>query len=678
MKVLQYPLTQLTLFFVIGIIFNRYFNFELNTGLYFLVVSFLLFVAVFLINYRRKNAISIRIFTLVTFVLSFAVGHFSAVLHQHANKENHYSQSNAFGAESVYMKVILVERWKPTEKNNRFAAELYSLNGGASSGKILLNFRKDKTVADLKIGTKLGIHSKLLPLQKPLNPDQFDYGSFLKNKSIYGQVFTDDSSISIFNSKEKNLYYYSAIFRNNVIENLKNSGFSQKELGVVHALILGQRQDLDPTVLQNYQYAGAIHILSVSGLHVGFVVLFLRFFLNFLPNSNRFRVFKVLAIILTLWSFALVAGFTPSVVRSVTMFSFVAIGMYMRRKTYVFYTFYCSIFLILLFEPSFLFDVGFQLSYMALFFILWLQPIFEALWKPKYKITNHLWTVFTITFAAQLGTMPLSLYYFHQFPGLFFITNLLIMFLITIIMGVGLIVVLTAFWTELPTMVVKILEYLIRFLNYIVETVASFEAFIFKDITFDFWMMISLYLVVFGLGWFIINRNFKTSALLLTSVLLFQISFFAFDFKSKNKNELLVFQSRNSSLLLERVGDEVIVFSNDSVAVGKDRNIQSFNVANGTSIVKVKKIPELLYYGKHKVLILDSTSVFVPELKPSILLITQSPTVNFERFLQLYQPEIVIADASNYKSVIERLRKTCSKEKIPFHAVAEKGFYRID
>lgn len=678
MKVLQYPLTQLTVFFVIGIIFNRYFNVELNAGLYFLVGSFFLFIVVFLINFRRKNITFNTFFTIVSFVLSFAVGHFSALLHQQRNKEDHYSQSNAFGAESVSMKVVLVERWKSTEKNHRFAAELYNLNGKTSSGKLLINFRKDKTVSDLKIGTKVAVYSKLLPLQKPLNPDQFDYGSFLKNKSIYGQVFTDDSSIFVFNSKEKNLYYYSAIFRNSVIDNLKNSGFSQKELGVVHALILGQRQDLDPTVLQNYQYAGAIHILSVSGLHVGFVVLFLKFFLNFLPNSNRFRVFKVLAIILTLWCFALVAGFTPSVVRSVTMFSFVAIGMYMKRKTYIFYTFYCSIFLILLFEPSFLFDVGFQLSYMALFFILWLQPVFQALWKPKYKITNHLWTVFTITFAAQLGTMPLSLYYFHQFPGLFFVTNLLIMFLITVIMGVGLVVVLVAFWTELPTVFVKILEYLIRFLNYIVETVASFEAFIFKDIAFDFWMMATMYFVVFGLGWFIITRNFRTSVLLLTSVLLFQISFFAFDFKSKSKNELLVLQSRNSSLLLERVGDEVIVFSNDSVAVGKDRNIQSFNVANGTSIVKVEKIPELLYYGKHKVLILDSTSVFVPELKPSILLITQSPTLNFERFLKAYQPKVVIADASNYKSVVERLRKTCSKEKIPFHAVAEKGFYRIN
>ena len=448
----------------------------------------------------------------------------------------------------------------------------------------------------------------------------------------------------------------------------------------MHALILGQRQDLDPTVLQNYQHAGVIHILSVSGLHVGFVLLFLNFFLNFLPNTNRFRVFKVVFIILILWSFALVAGFSPSVVRSVTMFSFVAIGMYMRRKTYIFYTFYCSLFLILLFEPSFLFDVGFQLSYLALFFILWLQPEFEKFWKPKNKIANHLWQVLTITFAAQLGTMPLSLYYFHQFPGLFFLANLLIMFLITVIMGVGLVLVLVAFWTVIPTFIAKILEYLIWFLNFIVEKIASFESFIFKDVSFDFWMMTALFLIVFAFGGFLIKQNFRTSVLLLVSILLFQISYFAFDFNSKNKNEMLVFQARNSSLILKRLGNKISVFSNnlDTVSIKTDRNIQAFNVTNGTTIDELKTIPNLLFFDNKKILIFDSSAVFIPDLKPSIVIITQSPKMNFERFFSNCKPEMVIVDASNYKNVVERIKIICTKQKIPFHAVAEKGFYRIE
>ena len=678
MKVLHYPLTQITFFFVFGIVFNRYLNVEFNTGLIFLVGSFSVFIMLFLLNYRSKSIHLQKLFTVVCLILSFSIGNFSAIIGQDTNDENHYTHSENLD-DFIDMKVILKERWKSTDKNIRFVADIYNVNEKYATGKILVNFRKDKSTTDFNVGMKLALHAKVYSIQKPLNPDQFDYGSFLKNKSIYGQVYVDDSSLFVFNTQEKDQYYYSAIFRNRVIENLKSSGLNQKELGVVHALILGQRQDLDPTVLQNYQHAGVIHILSVSGLHVGFVLLFLNFFLNFLPNTNLFRVFKVVFIILILWSFALVAGFSPSVVRSVTMFSFVAIGMYMRRKTYIFYTFYCSLFLILLFEPSFLFDVGFQLSYLALFFILWLQPEFEKFWKPKNKITNHLWEVLTITFAAQLGTMPLSLYYFHQFPGLFFLANLLIMFLITVIMGVGLVLVLVAFWTTMPTFIAKILEYLIWLLNFIVEKIASFESFIFKDISFDFWMMTALFLIVFAFGGFLIKQNFRTSVLLLVSILLFQISYFVFDFNSKNKNEMLVFQARNSSLILKRLGNKISVFSNDldTVSIKTDRNIQAFNVANGTTIEEVKSIPKLLFFDSKKILILDSSAVFIPDLKPSIVIITQSPKMNFERFFSNCKPEIVIVDASNYRNVVERIRETCLQQKIPFHAVAEKGFYRI-
>jgi competence protein ComEC len=210
--------------------------------------------------------------------------------------------------------------------------------------------------------------------------------------------------------------------------------------------------------------------------------------------------------------------------------------------------------------------------------------------------------------------------------------------------------------------------------------VASFEAFIFKDISFNFWMMSSLYLVVFGLGWFLINRNFRTSAVLLASVFLFQMAFILFDFNSRNKDELLVFQSKNSSLILERKGGELTVFSSikDSLALKKDRNIQSYSIANGIAISEIKRVPNLIFYQSKKILILDSTSVFVPDLKPEILLITQSPRINFERIIKEYKPEMVIVDASNYRNVVEKIRKTCDQQKIPFHAVAEKGFYRIE
>ena len=216
------------------------------------------------------------------------------------------------------------------------------------------------------------------------------------------------------------------------------------KLQVVSALILGQQQDISKEILKDYQYAGAIHILSVSGLHVGFILLFITFLLRPLPKNKYGNWIRLLAILLGLWGFAIIAGLSPSVIRSATMFSFVAIGMNLKRSTNIFHTLLVSLFIILLFKPSFLFDVGFQLSYLSLFFILWIQPLLSKIWIPKNKILRYFWDILTVSFAAQIGALPLSIYYFHQFPGLFFVTNIIILPFLSIIMGLGVFVMTLA------------------------------------------------------------------------------------------------------------------------------------------------------------------------------------------------------------------------------------------
>ena len=173
--------------------------------------------------------------------------------------------------------------------------------------------------------------------------------------------------------------------------------------------------------------------------------------------------------------FGILAGLAPSVLRSVTMFSFVAIGLFLRRSVNIYHTLLVSILLILLFQPSFLFDVGFQLSYIALFFIVWLQPLLANLWTPKNKIKNYIWDILTVSFAAQIGTLPLSIYYFHQFPGLFFVTNLIVIPLLGFIMSLGVLVMVFAAFNWVPFYPAKALEISIYYLDKIINTIASFE-----------------------------------------------------------------------------------------------------------------------------------------------------------------------------------------------------------
>jgi competence protein ComEC len=373
------------------------------------------------------------------------------------------------------------------------------------------------------------------------------------------------------------------------------------------------------------------------------------------------------------------AGLSASVVRSVTMFSFVAIGIHLRRTINIFHTLLVSMFLILLWKPSFLFDVGFQLSYLALFFILWLQSLLSNIWHPKNKIVQYIWDIVTVSTAAQIGAMPLSIYYFHQFPGLFFVTNIIVLPMLGIIMIVGLIAIIIASFGVVPFFIAKPLEFLIEFLNSIIHWVATFEDFIIKNISFNKEMLIASYLVIiFCVLWFK-KKEFKTLFLTLISIVLLQCIFIYSKFKTENAHELIVFNATKHSIITERKNDLVTVLSNDSILETIDDNlaIQSYLVGNFCKIKAKKNIVNLLYFKNKKILIIDSSSIFSEKIKPDILIITNSPKLNLKRLLSKWKPEQVVVDGSNYKSYSSLWEATCRKEKIPFHNTNEKGFYKL-
>jgi len=468
-------------------------------------------------------------------------------------------------------------------------------------------------------------------------------------------------------------------FRETIISNLEKSAISKEELNVLNALILGQQQDISPEVLKDYQNAGAVHVLSVSGLHVGFILLFITFLLKPISNSRKGSLLKLIIIILSLWSFAILAGLSPSIVRSVTMFSFLAIGVHLRRTVNIYHTLLVSMLLILLFKPSFLFDVGFQLSYLALFFILWLQPVLSNIWQPKNKIIKYFWDIVTVSFAAQIGAMPLSIYYFHQFPGLFFVTNLLILPLLGIIMAVGVIAILIAAFHTVPEFITKSIALLIYLLNGIIHRVASFDVFVFRNISFSTAMLLSSYLVIILIILWFKRPTFKKLTIALTSVILMQIIFIIQKKETLNNREFIVFNQRKNTIITQRFGNAVTVYSNESILKNLNSNllVQSYLVGNFCILEEKRNIENLLYFKNKKILIIDESNVYLENKKPDIVIITNSPKLNLDRLFSKWKPEQVVVDGSNYKTYVKIWEATCSKEKIPFHNTNEKGFYKI-
>jgi len=675
-KVLKFPLVKISICFVFGILFSKYTEpFYLSILVCLLVCFSATFFCGFILNKSKRNNLFFGIFSLLT---SFFIGSFSIVLSNQTLNQNHYIHHLSLDDSKYISEIIITERIKSTAKNERYIADVIALNNKKSYGKILLNIRKNSTLSILEIGTHLKVNGKIYLNKNPFNPNQFDYGKYLENKQIYAQIYSNANEIKIGSSIEKGVNRYFSKLRNKIIRNLEKNNFNKTELSVVVALILGQQQDISKDIIQDYQFAGAVHVLSVSGLHVGCILLFITFLLKPIPNSNKGSSLKLILVLISLWSFGILAGMAPSVLRSVTMFSFVAIGIFLRRSVNIYHTLLVSMFLILLVQPLFLFDIGFQLSYLALFFIVWLQPLFASLWIPKYKILNYFWEIITVSFAAQIGTMPLSIYYFHQFPGLFFITNLIILPFLSFILGSGVLVMSLAAFDFVWLPLLKLLEGSIFILNKIIAWVASFENFILKDIPLNNYMMWSSYLVIISIIIWFKKPNFIKLAFSLIAIFVFQASLFYTKY-SNNKEELIVFNKMKNTIITERFGNEITLFSNDSILKNADENldIKSYLVANYCKIKKKEQLSNLFYFKENKIFLIDSSSVYFETVRPDILILTQSPKLNLERLFQSWKPKQVVADASNFKSYVKIWKTTCWKEKIPFHDTSEKGFYRL-
>jgi competence protein ComEC len=670
MKPIQFPLARITLFFILGILIAFYGKPSLSVCVSFLFIS----ICIFAFGYVKN-----QYFGVSCFILSIAIGISTMVFHTRVFDKKHFINQIGTIEKSHLLEITLKEKLKNTLQNTRFVANINRFDNKKSVGKIIFNIRKDSLFHNLSIGSILKVNAFVYKNRIVNNPNQFDYGQYLLNQQVYGQVYANINEIEISTKIHKDVWFYAAHFRNKIITNLEKSGFAKTELAVIVALILGQQQDISPDILQDYQFAGAIHILSVSGLHVGFILLFIGFILKPFPNNHKAKFIKLIITLLSLWLFGFIAGLAPSILRSVVMFSFVIIGQYLKRGVNIFHTLLVSAFLILLFKPSFLFDVGFQLSYISLFFILWLQPLLAEVWMPKNKFINYFWQILTVSFAAQIGAFPLSIYYFHQFPGLFFITNLVVLPFIGLIMGYGVFIMLLAYFDIVPQLPVKILEYAVLFLNKIIAIIASIEQFIIQNISMNVYMLLSLYFMIVAIILWLKKPSFNKLSFALLSVLLFQISCITTKFYVQNQHELIVFNVKKETLIAKRLGNKTTVYQKDKMNfdINKSIDLKSYLIGNFSNVDSIKKTPSLLYFKNQKLLILDSIAIYPTSISPDILLITHSPKLNLDRFLKSCKPKIIIADNSNFKSYIKRWQSTCINQNILFHNCSDQSFFRL-
>jgi competence protein ComEC len=550
---------------------------------------------------------------------------------------------------------------------------LYAMDDQKVSGKIILNFSADTLNQKYSVDDELLFYGEFDSVHPPINPHQFDYKAYLKRLGIYHQIRLNTANHFVMENSSKTIYGVAAAFRNTISAKLREANFGKDELGIIQALLLGQRNDISETTYNNYKNAGAVHILAVSGLHIGILLLLLDFFLRPIERLPKGKTLKLVTIVTLLWSFAFLAGLSASVVRAVTMFSFVAYALYLNRPSNTFNILALSMFAILMvFNPMLLFQVGFQMSYAAVIAIVWVYPLLQRLWFPKNKIVRKVWQLLSVSIAAQLGVLPISLFYFHQFPGLFFVSNLLIVPFLGLILGMGILVIVLALLNSLPAFLVDGYDSLIRWMNTIIEWVAQQEAFIFTNISFDRVQLVLSYLMVISLLILFSKVTFKRTALFLSCLIGFQLWSFYSIYKTGKKETLFLAHQTKNSILIHQTGNALSVLSYNKEAT--KRIITDYKVAEHIKTIEHRPLQNSYKFKKKNIVVIDSFGSYI-STKANYLLLTRSPKINLGRLLDSVRPKQVIADGSNYRSYIKRWKTTCSKRKIPFHYTGDKGVF---
>ncbi len=471
---------------------------ELPVPLLAFSVIGLILILVFLLRFFNKSYNG-TIWTAVMNITLFVTGFLTATANLGYCERTHIINSNEnINADKLYIARV---REEVTEKTNVCKTELEMMaardslgNLHPASGLVIAYLEKDSSYCTLKYGDVIAFEADVETVQPPANPEQFDYQRYLLRKGVTHQVYLAKNSYISLNINKKNpLFSLSYALRDFLLETMGKLGIEGDEYAVAAAVLLGYDDELPPELRQNYVTAGSMHVLCVSGLHVGIIFLVFSTMLSFFDKRGAvFRILKFCILLLIMWIYAFVAGLAPSILRATIMISFIVIGKIIKRNGLIINSIAASAFVILAIEPEDLFNIGFQLSYAAVIGIVVLQrPIYNVFYI-KNKILDKIWELTSVTLAAQFATAPFTIFYFNQFPLYFWLSNLFMTPLSTVVIIGGMIMLLVSFIPYLNLATAWCVKKMIWVMNLGVSMVEELPFSMIKDLYINELQFISL------------------------------------------------------------------------------------------------------------------------------------------------------------------------------------------
>ena len=456
----------------------------------------------------------------------------------------------------------------PTERPNSIRTVLDleyqfgdSLPSRPVTGKVMAYFPKSDSAFALRYGDLIAIPAPIREVTPPLNPGEFDYRAYLGRKGITGQVFLKDESwLDLQVNNANPLYAFAYRFRDILLASLQRSGLSDDEFGVAAAILLGYDDNLADEVRKNYVAAGSMHILCVSGMHVGIIYLLASFLLGFLNRKKWQQTFKQVLLLALIWFYALIAGLTPSILRASLMISFVILGEMIRRQGFVINTISASAFILLCANPFNLFEIGFQLSYAAVVGIVVLhRPLYSRL-SVKNKLLDKVWEITVVALSAQAATIPFTLFYFNQFSTYFALSNLLMTPIGFIVVISGMILLLVSWIPYVNVWVGYLVWGAVYVMNWVVAKIETLPLSIIKGLyvsEFEFAMLLVALLLLLLM---VAMQKRRVLFPLLSALLLMMVSVTVRLYHSGSQSGMVVYSLRNHSAVdFVRGGEHVLL-----------------------------------------------------------------------------------------------------------------------
>ncbi len=604
-------------------------------------------------------------------------------------------QPNWFGHHlSDTSSLLLVLEEPLVEKSKSFkaiAAVRASINNNqseAARGKLLIYFSKDSTVQSLDYGSRLMIRQPVREIKSSGNPGAFDFKQYCLFQGITHQVYLRPGDYEVLPGKEQS-WFRKQLFRSGqfLVQLLKQYIPGRQESGIAEALLIGYKQDLDPEIVQSYSNTGVVHIIAISGLHLGLIYWLLLLLLKPLNQSKRTRWLHAALVIAGLWTFSFLAGAQPSVLRSALMFSCMVLGNSVSRKSPAINSLAVSAFILLCYNPFWLWDAGFQLSYAAvLSILLFNQPVYNWFYI-KNKLLDYAWKMNAVTIAAQILTLPVSLYLFHQFPVSFLFSNFIAVPLSSLLLLGEIFLCLIAFYAPLADLTGKAIAAGIRLMNAWIERVEQLPLSVWEGIQLSSTQAIWMTGILLSASYWLMEKSKKAFGASLFFLLLFSAERFI-SFRDAGGQQKIIVYHVPRMQAIDFIQRRNFWFAGDS-SLQQNQLSRNFHLKPSRVLHRVSetdRLNGLLHYeyyfrfGGKNIISLDTAIAYTApadSIRPVIdlLVLSGNPKLYLKRLAAVLDIRQLVIDGSVPARKAGFWKKDADSLQIPVHDTGEKGAF---